>query len=239
MLFKSRVVAIVITFQMFWMKVFSYFHSYSKQRLFSVNSRLAIHDKTTIDIPISKWKINHNCKLLLIGSCFTETIGKKLNENKFNAIMNPQGILFNPISILDCIDNIIKNKIFDNDTLFQDHIDDSIYHSYQHHSSFSGHISDISEILRTMNNNMKNSYQQLLEAEALFITFGTSFCYIKLDDHQIVANCHKRKYIIPHDYDNDAHVIMIVFHNYRTSKIISKASAVGFNDTREINYHYK
>ena len=44
--------------------------------------------------PIMHWH-----KLLLIGSCFTENIGAKLDKYKFTTLQNPNGILFNPVSV--------------------------------------------------------------------------------------------------------------------------------------------
>ena len=55
-------------------------------------------------------KINHRHHLLLIGSCFTEQIGNKLTNHKFTILDNPNGILFNPISIAKSIESYIENK---------------------------------------------------------------------------------------------------------------------------------
>ena len=43
--------------------------------------------------------VNYRDGLLLIGSCFTEHIGNKLEELKFSVLQNPNGILFDPASI--------------------------------------------------------------------------------------------------------------------------------------------
>ena len=55
-------------------------------------------------------KINHQQNLLLIGSCFTEQIGSKLSNHKFSVLDNPNGILFNPVSIYKSISSYINNK---------------------------------------------------------------------------------------------------------------------------------
>ena len=55
-------------------------------------------------------KINHKQNLLLIGSCFTEQIGNKFSNHKFSVLENPNGILFNPISITKSINAYIDNK---------------------------------------------------------------------------------------------------------------------------------
>ena len=56
------------------------------------------------------FEISHQSNLLLIGSCFSENIGSKLISNKFNTLINPSGILFNPISIVNTLNDIIEEK---------------------------------------------------------------------------------------------------------------------------------
>ena len=63
-------------------------------------------------------KINHQQKLLLIGSCFTEQIGTKLANHKFTVLDNPNGILFNPVSICRSISSYINNKQYREEQLF-------------------------------------------------------------------------------------------------------------------------
>ena len=63
-------------------------------------------------------KINHSHHLFLAGSCFTEQIGAKLANHKFQIIDNPHGILFNPISISNAISSYIQNKRYTESELF-------------------------------------------------------------------------------------------------------------------------
>jgi hypothetical protein len=54
--------------------------------------------------------IQHHHKVLMFGSCFTEHIGKKLEEHLFCVKCNPLGILFNPASIFQSIERIVQNQ---------------------------------------------------------------------------------------------------------------------------------
>ena len=63
-------------------------------------------------------KINHQQKMLLVGSCFTENMGTKLKQHKFSVLENPNGILFNPISITKAISSYINNKQYTAADLF-------------------------------------------------------------------------------------------------------------------------
>ena len=58
------------------------------------------------------FEISHQSNLLLLGSCFSDNIGSKLAANKFNTLINPFGILFNPISIVNTLNDIIEEKDF-------------------------------------------------------------------------------------------------------------------------------
>ena len=44
-------------------------------------------------------QIRYPQKILLTGSCFTEHIGQQLMDMKFDILQNPNGILFDPLSV--------------------------------------------------------------------------------------------------------------------------------------------
>jgi hypothetical protein len=54
---------------------------------------------TRIDIPASEWKMKAGAKVLLVGSCFADEIGEKMVRGGFEAMVNPFGTLYNPVSI--------------------------------------------------------------------------------------------------------------------------------------------
>ena len=78
--------------------------------------------------------IRHFDKLLLIGSCFTENIGTKLRQHKFSVLENPNGILFNPISIASSVHSYISNQPTKEGELF---FQNECWNSWDHHSRFS------------------------------------------------------------------------------------------------------
>ena len=63
-------------------------------------------------------KINYQHKIMLIGSCFTENIGNKLRQLKFNTLENPHGILFNPDSISTAMADYCERKLYTQENLF-------------------------------------------------------------------------------------------------------------------------
>lgn len=59
--------------------------------------------QTKIDVQRSQWHIEPHHKLLFVGSCFADNIGQRFKENAFHCVVNPQGVMYNPASVLQCI----------------------------------------------------------------------------------------------------------------------------------------
>lgn len=142
--------------------------------------------RTTIDIPKSKIEINHQSKILMLGSCFATNMGQKLIDNKFDICLNSFGVLYNPTSIANGLKILIDEKEFSEDDLF---FDKGLYNSFHHHSSFSDVNKGTS--LELINQNLQVANKRLRNADILFITFGTSYVYEYLPTGEVVGNCHK------------------------------------------------
>ena len=132
------------------------------------------------------FKISYEDKILFIGSCFSEEIGNKLKELKLNVLQNPNGILYDPLSISDSLFSYIKNKPFDKKNIFELN---GLWHSWKHHSSFSG--INKKDVLSRINQSQTEAHSFLKSANFLIITLGTSFSYRLKNINENVANCHK------------------------------------------------
>lgn len=66
--------------------------------------------RTIVDIPESLWKIGPCERMLFIGSCFADNIGKRFTEEKFRAVVNPYGVMYNPASILHTVQRLIHDE---------------------------------------------------------------------------------------------------------------------------------
>jgi GSCFA family len=131
-------------------------------------------------------KISYTDKILFIGSCFTEEIGKMMKDLKFDVLQNPNGILYDPLSIASALDSYIENKFYKEDDLF---LLNELWHSWQHHSIFSGMNKE--EVLQNINHSQSQAHQFLKDASWLIITLGTSYNYRLKNSLEPVANCHK------------------------------------------------
>jgi hypothetical protein len=130
--------------------------------------------------------------VLLIGSCFTENIGEKLERAKFRVMQNPNGILFNPVSVADALTDYIENKCFTESDLFQLN---KGWHSWKHHSRFSGLTPTGS--LEKINGSTQAAHQFLKQADFVLITLGSSWVYTLTEKAanakigSVAANNHK------------------------------------------------
>ncbi|MBO4483257.1 MAG: GSCFA domain-containing protein, partial [Prevotella sp.] len=52
--------------------------------------------QTKVNIPKSSFRINATDRLLFVGSCFAENIGRRFVDNQFDAVVNPYGTMYNP-----------------------------------------------------------------------------------------------------------------------------------------------
>jgi len=139
--------------------------------------------------------IQYRDKVIMTGSCFSEHIGSYLDEIKFSVLQNPNGILYDPVSITGSIVSYIQNKQYkDNDLFFLD----ELWHSWNHHGHFSGTAKE--EVLADINTSQQQAHRFLKEAKWLIITPGTAFSYrLTAPGAQTtgnepgtgVANCHK------------------------------------------------
>ncbi|NPA68333.1 MAG: GSCFA domain-containing protein [Chlorobi bacterium] len=130
--------------------------------------------------------ISYDSKMLFAGSCFTENIGRKLEELKFDVLVNPFGIVYNPVSLSESLGMICDKKKFTAEDLF---FYNGYWHSFSHHGSFSG--PDRQKTLDLINSELKKAHDFLKDADLLFLTFGSAWVYYSVDSKNIVANCHK------------------------------------------------
>ena len=89
--------------------------------------------KLQTQIPIVKHTpaIDYNSKLFLLGSCFAENISNKLSYYKFQNKVNPLGVLFHPLAILDLLKRAQNRIGYNQKDLF---FSNGYWQSYSAHS---------------------------------------------------------------------------------------------------------
>ena len=143
--------------------------------------------RTQVELPERETEIRHSERIMLFGSCFAENIGNLLKENKFRCDVNPFGVLYNPLSIANALNQILEGKEYREEDLF---FSGGLWHSWMHHSDFSAPSQE--EALALVNSRLAKAKENLAKADWLVMTWGTAYVYIHQEMQKVVGNCHKQ-----------------------------------------------
>ena len=142
--------------------------------------------RTVIEEIKSPFKIAHQDLILTMGSCFSQEMGGKLAENKFNTSVNSLGTIFNPLSIFELLELSMESSLSIEEAMLER---DGQFYNHKFHSSFNAESN--AALLSKINNRLAEVKSDLTKAKVLFITFGTAWVYESLENQTLVANCHK------------------------------------------------
>lgn len=130
--------------------------------------------------------IDYKSDVLLLGSCFAENIGNKLEYFKFKNTINPFGILFHPLAIENFITKAINSDCYNEEDIF--HLNER-WQCFDAHSSLSN--SSKEELLNSLNKAVITTNQGISKSTHIIITLGTAWVYRFIETDKIVTNCHK------------------------------------------------
>ena len=136
-----------------------------------------------VELPKGELEISHATRQMIMGSCFAENIGKRLVACKFPAMLNPFGILYNPLSIAAALRRIIAGELFAGESpelVFHG----ERWHSMLHHGDFSRR--DKGELLAAVNGSIEAARTHLSGLDLLTLTFGTAYVYRRKSDNKVV-----------------------------------------------------
>lgn len=138
-----------------------------------------------VPVPELPFSIDHTTHLMCIGSCFADEIGKRMQLARFSALVNPRGILFDPITVARAIEQAISkedpgSRIVENSNMF---------YSLDHHGDFTSE--DRSALLEQIRHSDERLQSELPKTNVLLVSFGTSVAWVWNEDELTVANCHK------------------------------------------------
>lgn len=142
--------------------------------------------QTIVHIDPPESLLSYRSHIMMLGSCFVENIGAKLEYFHFDVDINPCGIVYNPESVASTLDILLDRKIFKKDDLWYHN---GLWGSFSHHGHFSA--CDADECLAGINSRIIASAERLQSSDLLVITWGTAWVYEYLKTGIIVSNCHK------------------------------------------------
>ena len=133
--------------------------------------------------------ISYDDKIMMLGSCFSDNIGKRLSELGFDVCVNPFGTLYNPASIASAVSRLVNGEHFTEKDCVEIGAGCERICSFSHHTSFSG--ADAQEFLTKANDALDKAARFFRECNKVIITLGTSWCFRHVGTGSIVSNCLK------------------------------------------------
>lgn len=142
--------------------------------------------RTTIRMGENQGAMHHSDAVILMGSCFSDSIGAKMQSAMMNAMVNPFGTLYNPLSIAAAVQRLIDGEPIAGNTLFSQN---GVWNSYSFHSRYS--LADKQAALDGMNARIAEGQARLMTCQTLIVTLGTAMVYRLKSTGEVAANCHK------------------------------------------------
>lgn len=140
--------------------------------------------RTEIEATHAPFGISHSDRIVLLGSCFTDSVGSRLDDDGFTTVHNPMGPLYNPASIARVVNRDVPYSL---DDLYRD--ETGLYHCMDYASRYSD--TDADKLLSIINTRRSELQQRIEDATVVIITFGTARVYDFTPGGYVAGNCHR------------------------------------------------
>ncbi|RYF54867.1 MAG: hypothetical protein EOO39_38765, partial [Cytophagaceae bacterium] len=180
-----------------------------------------------------------NSRIVTIGSCFADVMGRRLTEYKLPVLINPFGTIFNPVSIAKLVTMALRGAAPDEDSYVERN---GVWFHYDFHSSLWAKSQD--ELRSKLTSCLALTADAIRKADFLFITLGSAVVYRHIETGKVVANCHKmpgslfEKYLyqIDHLRDELARLLKVVQRvNPKLNVVLTVSPVRHTRDTLPLN----
>lgn len=130
--------------------------------------------RTPVNITLAPFAIEPRERMLFVGSCFADNIGRRFVDDKFRATVNPYGVMYNPASIMHTVKRWTEELVA----------------AYSEASDSSSETSDFNSEASDSGSDVRQAISEAPQT-AVF-TLGTNHVYILNETGEIVDNCLKR-----------------------------------------------
>lgn len=129
-------------------------------------------------------------KVMVLGSCFADSIGSRLLSAGFDACVNPFGTLYNPVSIANSVARLQHGVPFRSDECVEMGAGAGLVCSWWHHTSFARPSE--AEFLENANAALEQASAFWKDCNKVIITLGTAMVWRLVSNGEVVSNCLKR-----------------------------------------------
>ena len=145
---------------------------------------------TPVLSPALPVQISLSDRITVLGSCFADSIGRRLSTAGFDVCVNPFGTLYNPVSICNSVARLGSALPFTEADCEQMGAGAGLVCSFAHHTSFARPSSE--EFLSTANASLKEAAEFWKGSNKVLVTLGTAMVWKRTDSGEVVTNCLKR-----------------------------------------------
>lgn len=135
-------------------------------------------------------KLSLDDRIMVLGSCFADSIGSRLADAGFNVCVNPFGTLYNPVSVCNSIARLSSGTPFREEDTVQMGAGADLVCSWSHHTSFARPTSG--EFLENANSELEKASAFWKSCNKALITLGTAMVWKLAGSGEVVSNCLKR-----------------------------------------------
>ncbi|MBQ3712322.1 MAG: GSCFA domain-containing protein [Bacteroidales bacterium] len=129
-------------------------------------------------------------RIMVLGSCFADSMGSRLSAAGFNVCVNPFGTLYNPVSICNSVARLASGRPFAATDCVEMGAGAGLVCSWSHHTSFARPTAE--EFLSVANSALEEASAFWKTANKVLITLGSAMVWKLVEDGEVVSNCLKR-----------------------------------------------
>ena len=143
--------------------------------------------QTEIKIQPMEQTIHYGDGLLFVGSCFADEVGGLCRGLGFNVMVNPFGVLYNPVSIANALHRLQNGKPFSHNEMIR--TGEEFYCTFSHNTEFWNPSEEA--LLNQVNQALEAASTHFKQAKWVVVSLGTAWVYRYRETLEVVANCHK------------------------------------------------
>ena len=148
-----------------------------------------INWSTPVDVGRSRAPISFSRPMLILGSCFADNVGGRMASVGFDAIVNPLGTTYNPMSVCNSLERIATGRPFEESECTTIGAGDGRICTFDHHTRNARPTID--EFIADANASLAAAHSHWLRTGLVIITLGTAWCFRHNGSGKIVSNCLK------------------------------------------------
>lgn len=128
-------------------------------------------------------------RIMILGSCFADSVGAKMEGLGLKVCINPFGTLYNPVSICNSVARMESGVPFRKEECVRMGSGSDLFCSFNHHTSFARKTEG--EFLDNANSRLQEAGAAWASTNKVIITLGTAWCFEYKRTGEVVSNCLK------------------------------------------------